>query len=147
MTNPAAMHKPHRTPIQIRFKDIDALGHVNNANHATYLELARVAYFDEIIGEDVDWNAAGFILARIEIDYKQPILQKDRIEVETRCSRIGSKSFDLAHRILKISGEQETVMAEGLSVVVVFSYAEKKPVAVPEIWVTRLTAFEGVIGG
>ena len=139
------MQKPHRTPIQIRFKDIDALGHVNNANHATYFELARVAYFDDIIGLDVDWNKAGFILARIEIDYKQPILLKDQIVVETSCSRIGSKSFDLTHRIIKTENGVETLLASGLSVAVVYSYAEKKAVAVPEIWKERLTEFEGKI--
>lgn len=140
------MQHPHLTPIQIRFKDIDALGHVNNANHATYFELARVSYFDDVIGLDVDWDNAGFILARIEIDYKQPILQRDRIVVETRCTRIGGKSFDLTHRIIKTENGVETIFATGISVVVVFSYAEKKAVDVPEIWKTRLTAFEGKIG-
>ena len=46
-----------KTPIQIRFKDIDRLGHVNNANHVTYFELARVDYFNALAGDDIkiDW--------------------------------------------------------------------------------------------
>ena len=40
----------HKTSIQLRFKDVDMMGHVNNANHFTYLELARVKYFNEVAG-------------------------------------------------------------------------------------------------
>ena len=46
----------HRTPIQIRFKDVDALGHVNNANHLSYFEYARIRFFDDLIGTEIDWE-------------------------------------------------------------------------------------------
>ena len=54
----------HQTNIQLRFKDIDALGHVNNANHFTYFEVARVRYFDEVVKEAVEWSRQGIILAK-----------------------------------------------------------------------------------
>ena len=56
----------HKTRIQIRFKDIDKLGHVNNANHITYLELARVNYLNDVFKQLIDWSKEGIILARIE---------------------------------------------------------------------------------
>jgi acyl-CoA thioester hydrolase len=58
----------HKTPIQIRFKDVDRLGHVNNANHVTYFELARVEYFNELMGDmKIDWENESLILAKIEM--------------------------------------------------------------------------------
>ncbi|MGZ4155828.1 MAG: acyl-CoA thioesterase, partial [Bacteroidia bacterium] len=88
----------HKTPIQIRFKDIDKLGHVNNANHITYFELARVDYFDALASDNIkiDWVNEGVILAKIEMEYKQPILLEDKVFVYTWVSRMGSKSFDMA---------------------------------------------------
>ena len=74
----------HKTPVQIRFKDIDKLGHVNNANHLTYFELARMKYFEDVIGDQIDWKKQGVILARIEINYKLPILLEDKISVFTK---------------------------------------------------------------
>ncbi|HEX8514774.1 MAG TPA: thioesterase family protein, partial [Bacteroidia bacterium] len=91
----------HKTPIQIRFKDVDRLGHVNNANHITYFELARVDYFNAVMGDiRIDWDSESLILARMEMDYKQPILLDDKLSVYTWVSRIGSKSFDMSCSIV-----------------------------------------------
>src|SRR5437868_6045177 len=91
----------HKTPVQIRFKDIDALNHVNNANHVTYFELARVKYFDDVVGEPVNWSEQGIILAKITVDYKMPVYFKDEITVYTKCIRLGTKSFDLEYALVK----------------------------------------------
>ncbi|TAL63390.1 MAG: acyl-CoA thioesterase, partial [Bacteroidetes bacterium] len=98
----------HKTPIQIRFKDMDTLHHVNNANHITYFELARVKYFDEVVDEEVDWSEQGVILAKIAVDYKAPIYFKDKLFVYTRCIRMGNKSFDLAYSLVKEKDGKET---------------------------------------
>ena len=91
----------HKTPIQIRFKDIDALNHVNNANHITYFELARVKYFDDVVNEEVNWSEQGIILAKITVDYKAPVYFKDKLFVYTKCIRLGNKSFDLAYSLVR----------------------------------------------
>ncbi len=54
-----------KTQIQIRFKDIDKLGHVNNSNHITYFEIARLDYFHELTQDElkIDWKNQGIILA------------------------------------------------------------------------------------
>ena len=56
-----------KTPVQIRFKDIDMMGHVNNANFITYFELARLTYFEALseVGVKIDWVTEGVILAKI----------------------------------------------------------------------------------
>jgi len=65
-----------RFPINIRFSDFDSLGHVNNAVYLTYLEEARVKYFETVIEhhKEIDWWENGIILANISIDFRKPIL-------------------------------------------------------------------------
>jgi acyl-CoA thioester hydrolase len=83
----------HATPIQIRFSDIDAMNHLNNATYLTYFEVARVKYLDVVTKADWDDTRYGLIVAKAEINFKQPVFFYDTIEVHTRCSKIGNKSF------------------------------------------------------
>jgi acyl-CoA thioester hydrolase len=133
----------HLTPIQLRFKDIDALGHVNNANHLSFFELARIRFFDEVIGAEIDWNNAGMILARVTVDYKSPVFLKDKIFVKTWFVKSGTTSFELAYELIReeIDGSQ-TVMSAGTSVIVCYNYEIKKPVPVPELWLEKMRALE-----
>ncbi|MDG1262127.1 MAG: acyl-CoA thioesterase, partial [Flavobacteriales bacterium] len=65
--------------VEVRFGDIDVMGHVNNAVYLSYFEQARMAFFKELIGGEWDWNEAGILLARNEVDYIQPILLSDQV--------------------------------------------------------------------
>ena len=85
----------HTTPIHVRFVDMDAFGHINNANFLTYLEEARIKYLDDIIHWDYSWSKLAIIMARVEIDFKVPALYIDDLVIYTRCSHIGNKSFTL----------------------------------------------------
>ena len=87
----------HKTRIQIRFKDIDKLGHVNNANHITYLELSRVNYLSDVFKQLIDWSKEGIILVHIEVDYKSPIYLEDEVWVYSRVSKIGNSSYDMEY--------------------------------------------------
>lgn len=124
----------HSLPIQIRFKDIDAQGHVNNSNHLTYFEVARVAYFKDVIRQKIDWTKNGLILARIEIDYKSPILLEDEIFCFTKLSRMGNKSFTLDSSLVRKTNAGEELCAEGKSVIVCYNYEINKTIEVPQEW-------------
>jgi acyl-CoA thioester hydrolase len=131
----------HKIPVQIRFKDVDRLGHVNNANHITYFELARVDYFNKLMGSDVriDWEDESLILAKIEMDYKLPILLDDQISVYTWVSRLGTKSFDMSCSIVKQEpGGTETEVAHGLAVIVCFNYKLNQSIPIPEAWKEKM---------
>lgn len=132
----------HKTPIQIRFKDIDALNHVNNANHITYFELARVQYFDDVVNEEVNWSEQGIILAKITVDFKTPVYFKDKIFVYTKCIRLGNKSFDLAYSLVREKDGKETELATGSSVQVCFDYKNQSTISIPESWKKKVEAFE-----
>ncbi|MBL7845495.1 MAG: acyl-CoA thioesterase [Cyclobacteriaceae bacterium] len=133
----------HKFPIQLRFKDIDKMGHVNNANYLTYIEIARVKYFEDVVGTDKKWSQqVGIILARIEIDYKAPVFLHDTIFVYTRCSRIGNKSLTLDWVIVREKQNQEEMVAQGNAVLVCYDYAHEKTIAIPEEQRKALEQFE-----
>jgi acyl-CoA thioester hydrolase len=133
----------HKTHIEIRFVDIDAFSHVNNANYLTYLEIARVKYFDEIADWKYDWSKQGIILAKAEIDFIIPIRFTDEIAVYTRCSRLGTKSFDLEYRIVRMLEDKEQLMADGVTVMVAFDYTTQKSIEIPGEWKEAIKKFEG----
>ena len=112
---------------RVRFRDCDAMGHVNNAVYSTYLEEARLA----LLG-----GLETFILARVEIDFRSALRAGEPLEIGTRCSRIGTKSFDLDHEI-RADGR---VVAEARSVLVGYDYGRNESVAIPEDLRRRLAA-------
>lgn len=128
----------HTTSIAIRFADIDKFGHVNNAIYLTYFESARIAYLADVLGT-VDWINKGVILARAEINFIQPVLLNDKIFVETSCSRIGNKSFDLSYKLNKLSDGIRTEMANGLTVMVGFDYVRQQTIVIPEEWKQKMS--------
>ena len=103
---------------RVRFRDCDALGHVNNAVYSTYLEEARIGVLGDL---------SSFILARVEIDFRAELRMGEEIEVRTLCSRIGTKSFDLEH-VVSADGR---VVAEAKSVLVGYDYELGVSVPVP----------------
>ncbi len=129
-----------KNPIQIRFKDIDKLGHVNHANHITYFELARMAYFETFAGNDIqiDWENEGIILAKVEMEYKQPILLEDNVFAYTWVSRLGSKSFDMTCSIVRVVNGIETEVAKGMATLVCFNYKTHESITVPEAWKAKM---------
>ena len=100
---------PHVRRERVRFRDCDAMGHVNNAVYSTYLEEARI---------DVVGSLSAFILARVEIDFRAELRAGEEIEVGSRVGRVGTKSFDLEHEIR--AGER--LVAEAKSVLVAYNY-------------------------
>jgi acyl-CoA thioester hydrolase len=133
----------HSTPVEIRFADIDAFGHVNNAKHFTYMEQARISYFNQVAGQKVEWSKQGVILARATMDYKLPIFLKDTLVVYTRCSKIGSKSFDLEAMLTrKTQDNRIEVVAMGTTILVAYDYQKGKAIQVPDEWRKSLSEFE-----
>jgi acyl-CoA thioester hydrolase len=132
----------HKLKIQIRFKDIDKLGHVNNANHLTYLESGRVEYFKDVIRTKMDWIKTGMILANCEIAYKRPILLEDNLYCYTKVSRFGTKSFDVENLLLIDSSEGMLICAIAKTTLVCMDYETKETVEVPKEWMDAVKLFE-----
>jgi acyl-CoA thioester hydrolase len=116
---------PHVRHERVRFRDCDAMGHVNNAVYSTYLEEARI---------DVVGSLSAFILARVEIDFRAELRAGEEIEVGSRVGRVGTKSFDLEHEIR--AGER--LVAEAKSVLVAYDYELGASVPLSEELLGRL---------
>lgn len=132
----------HITPIEVRFADLDAMGHVNNSVYLTYIEIARVKYADTVLGTTMDFSREGFILAKATVDFILPIEMHDTIQVATRCSRMGNKSFDLEYEIIKTNEAQPVVVAKATTVLVGYNYIEKRSIAIPDDWKKKIEAYE-----
>ncbi len=114
--------------IQIRFSDIDKMGHVNNAVYLHYFETARMHFFAGLLGMDWDWEKDGIILLRNEIDYVKPVLLQHRPLVHVGVEHLGTKSFSLNYRV----EVDEQVYCKGVSVLVAFDYIAQKTTEIPQ---------------
>lgn len=123
MSNPVL-----RTELQIRYGDLDTLGHVNNAVYLTYFELGRVLFFRKYL-KKFDEKTVSFVIARIEVDFKKSITMDKVVYLETTIEAVGNTSFTFSHRITDESGED--VYATG-KVIAVSIDKNRKPAIVPD---------------
>jgi acyl-CoA thioester hydrolase len=126
-------------PVEVRFRDCDLMGHVNNAVYLTYLEIARFAY----------WKAAEigrltgeiyYIMARVEIDFRAPAKVDDVLDVALAVRGFGRSSFTMEYEIRDQMGR---LVATAKSVQVAYDYAAGTSVPVPDALRARIEAFEG----
>lgn len=129
-----------RTPIQLRFSDLDLYGHVNNATYLTYFETARTHYWREVL--QWDWNVNGIILARSEVNYIKPINRDDVIACYVRTTRIGNSSFDVMHVLVKVTDDGEEICTTGKTVCISYDYSVHKPVKIPPEQRARMIAYD-----
>lgn len=127
-------------PLRPRFRDTDAMGHVNNAVYVTYLEVARQEYWRAFVQSD-NYRVVPFILAHVTIDFRSEALMHETLELCIRCAFIGGKSFGFDYVIR----EQKTqrLVVEAKSVQVFYDYTSKQSMPCPPDLRQRLEAFEG----
>jgi acyl-CoA thioester hydrolase len=128
--------------IQLRYSDIDAQGHVNNAKYVTFIETARLGYITELkLWNGESFLDLGLIVADTHISYLEPIKLQQCIRIGTKVSRIGNKSMTFAYQI-----EDETdgrVMAIAETVMVCYDYHTNSTVPVSNDWRKKIALFEG----
>lgn len=130
----------HITPVQIRFNDVDILGHVNNAVHQYYFDYARMQYFEQVLGNVINWKKSSLVIVSIKVDYFSPIQIDDKIDVESRIEMIGNKSITMKQKI--ISRKTGEVKSSGWSVLVAFDVSANHTIPVPEDWKNRIIRYE-----
>jgi len=115
------------TKIQVRYVDLDVLGHVNNSVYFSYFEMARVHYFGQVLGKDWDWETNGVILVKNWADYLKPVLITDSPEISIFVDKIGTKSFDLSYE-LKVN---DVLHTKGGSTMVAFDAKSGTTIQIP----------------
>jgi acyl-CoA thioester hydrolase len=118
-----------RMPIALRWRDLDAFNHVNNSNFLTYLEEARIRWFDSLDEEWVTERTAP-LLAAVQVNYRVPIPYPSSVMVELFAERIGNTSVTISHRI--VSEDGATLYADGHVVMVWIERASGRPTPLPE---------------
>ena len=131
---------PVKTQIDVRWRDIDALGHVNNAVYFTYFEIARTRYYEAVFGartlEDID-----FLVASIRCDYLSPVVFGETLEVGIRIPWVGRTSYGFAYEVRVLGDGRVAARAESVQVRIDVRTNQKLPIT-PE-WIERVARVQG----
>ena len=115
--------------ISVRWRDLDAFNHVNNANYLTYLEEARLQWLNHLPGPWLDEQSMP-VLAASELAYRLPIAWPAQLRVQLFCQRLGNSSMTIGHRMVDAADDQR-LYSDGHVVMVWMNPATGKPVPLP----------------
>jgi len=131
--------QPFQSRISIRFNDIDAMGHVNNAVIFTYFEEGRKALFYDAFRQSAP-GGFNFMVAHLECDYILPVRLEDHLLLDLWVTAIGTKSFGLAYALMD-EVDVNRIFAKGSSVQVCYDYRQRQSVPVPQTLRKALLAY------
>lgn len=135
-------HFRHHMPVQMRFNDIDVLGHLNNSVYFTFMDLAKTRYFQEVLGGGkLKWGEIGVVVVNVNCDFCAPTFFDDEIEVETAVVAIGDKSMTLEQQVFspvdgKVRCRCRTIMSG-------FDPRTMTSVRITDEWRAALAEYEG----
>ncbi|MDA1231067.1 MAG: thioesterase family protein [Planctomycetota bacterium] len=119
------------TCLPVQWGDQDAFGHVNNVVYFRWFESARIDLFNDCHSAvTMSGSGLGPILASIKCDYRRQLRFPDTVYVGSKITRVGRSSADISHAI--VSTQQVEVVAEGVSVIVVFNYTAQRVTRIPD---------------
>ena len=125
---------PFEISIKVIFRDLDAMGHVNNAVYFTYMETARTTFFGESL-ELSGPKELPVIVAEATCTYLSPLVMGDTLWLSMGVSRIGQRSFDLAYLMRAGDGRQ---VARAKTIMVTYDYAVREAIPIPDTLKTIL---------
>lgn len=136
---PSPRDFPMAAPIEVRFRDMDGMGHVNNAVFLTYFEVARAHYW-KAVGEDEWSRLRTYVLARAEIDFRSPATLQDDLVCHVRVASFGTRSFAMDYLLLdRKSGR---TVAEGRTVQAMYDYEKNASRPLDEAMKEAVRRFE-----
>jgi acyl-CoA thioester hydrolase len=128
-------------PIEVRFSDLDALGHVNNATYFVYYEIARVAYLRAVTGKPVTLEDIKLVIVDAACRYRSPALLGEVLAVGIRVSAMRRSSFAFEYGIREQSGGR--LVAEGRTVQTVFDHHRQRVMPIGADFRAQVERFEG----
>ena len=139
----------YRHPIEVRFGDTDALGHVNNAVYLAYFEMARGGYYRTVVGHPFghgpDAERRTYVIAEAHVTYRSPVLYGEPLTCACRVGWAGRSSFGLDYRLEVVDSPigSARVIADGSTVQVFYDFIDDRVARIPEEMLRRLADFEG----
>lgn len=131
----------HSVPVQIRFSDIDILGHVNNNAYLSYLDLGKTRYMTDVLPQGDTLNNVNAVIANINISFTGPTYFHDKIEVVTCVSSISDRSLVMEQRV--ICPDTADVRCIATTVLVGFDAATATSAPISPGWINAIELFEG----
>ena len=131
----------HTLPIQLRFNDIDPLGHVNNSVYFSFYDLGKTSYFKDVSSEGPFRQDTGVVIAHAEVDFLAPVRPGESVAVQTAVSEVGHKSFKLIQQV--INSDTRQIKCVCSSVMVAIDSATQQAVPIPEAWTDAFCRYEG----
>ena len=125
---------PFESRIKVIFRDLDAMGHVNNAVYFTYMETARTSFFAERF-RLAEPTRLPVIVAEATCTYLAPLYMGDLLTVHMGVSRIGQRSFDFAYLMTCDDGR---TIARGRTSMVTYDYEQARVIPIPDSLRTML---------
>ena len=132
----------HFMELAVRWGDMDAFGHVNNAQYFRYLESGRIDYLEEVLKRDFEAQET-VIVADIQCAFIQQLHYPVTLEVATRVSRLGRTSIHLLSAIYRRGEEQPVATSKG--VLVWFDVGRQRSIPFPSVLRELIVGFEKVI--
>lgn len=96
----------HVTPVQLRFNDVDILGHVNNIVYFALYDLAKARYMETIMKGKVNWRKVESVIANVNCSYIKQVKFGEEVEVKTRCIHLGERSFTLRQCLVEVPTQE-----------------------------------------
>jgi acyl-CoA thioester hydrolase len=127
-----------RLSVEVPYRDIDAMGHLNNVAYLSYLEWARQKYWLAMRASSDYWDI-DFVVARTEIDYRSSVHMGEILEIEIRVTRMGRSSFDFTYRV---AGPDGRLVAEAKTAQVMYDWKQRRSKPLDEETRRRIEAFE-----
>lgn len=131
----------HKIPIQLRFNDFDALGHVNNSVYFSFFDLGKTAYFNEVMPEVSISSEVGVVIGHIEVSFLLPVYPGENVAVETSVVEIGNKSFKLLQHLIDVDSNEVKCICH--TVMVCFDAKTKTSHLISVEWRKAMADFEG----
>lgn len=127
-------------PIQLRFNDIDILGHLNNIVYFSLFDTAKAQYFQAVFNGTWDWNKVETVIANVNCSFINSAYYGENLAIYTRCEEMGLKSFTLRQVLVNLDTMEVKAVCD--SVMVSYDPATKRSTPIKESTRSRFEAFE-----
>ncbi len=132
----------HSIRVQMRFNDMDMLGHLNNSMYFSYFDIGKAEYFNTVRGGRSHWSKIDVVLANVNCDFIAPIYFTESIVVKTQVECLHDKSFNVLQTL--VNEDTGDVKAFCRSIMVGFDVATGKSAPLSQEWRDAITNFENL---
>lgn len=130
----------HTIDIQLRFNDIDSLGHVNNSTYFQLFDLAKARYFETVAGGNLDWRKANIVVANVNCNFLAPTFFSEPLVVDTQTEKIGNKSITLVQQLRNSDNGQVKCVCR--TVMVGYDVSTQGVAEIAQDWKNAIATFE-----